>query len=184
MASAEARRQLGALQSDLMRALHGQGAALAGADTKRLSATAEGLFRKRRRSVARAWPALVQALGNQFSERFAAFAAETALPREGGALADGREFVRFLAKRGDLPDAGRLEALAVDLRYSQSACGLVPRRGPAFKMSVLKNPRRLILALRLPWLGQRWLTVPLSFLGNRDGNTRPIQVWYNNDHCT
>src|SRR5262249_50699523 len=131
MASAEARTRLGAQQSDLMRALHGQGAALAGADTKRLSATADALFRKRRRSVARAWPALVQALGNRFLERFAAFAVQTVLPREGGAFADGREFVRFLAKLGDLPDAGRVEALAVDLHYTQSSGGLVPRRGPA-----------------------------------------------------
>jgi hypothetical protein len=171
---------------DLLRTLNGQKAALPDAETERLNATAEALFRKRRRSVARAWPPLVQALGNRFLERFAAFAVQTVLPCEGGALADGREFVRFLAKRGDLPDAGRLEALAVDLRYIQSSGGLVPRRGPAFKLAMLKNPRRLILALRLPWLGERWLKVPLSFLPNRnrDGNSQTIQVWYNNDHCT
>ncbi len=166
MASADARTRLAAVQADLMRALTGQAAALPGADAGRLRATADALLKKRRRSLARAWPALVQALGSRFLERFAAFAAKTSLPREGGALADGRAFVRFLAQVGDLPDAGRLEALAVDLRYSRCGGGLAPRRGPALRIALLNHPRRLVLAVRLPWLGEKRLSIPLSLRRN------------------
>jgi hypothetical protein len=162
MIAPEARARLAAQQAELMRALSGQAPAPEGADAERFQAAANALARKRLRSVARAWPALAGALGNGFSEHFAAFAAQTAMPSEGGPLADGRAFAYFLARTGHLPDAGRLEALAVDLRFAPCAGGLRRRRGPAFKMAMLRQPQRLVLALQLQWFGEKWFALPLG----------------------
>jgi hypothetical protein len=152
----DARAELAARQAALVAALTAGAAPPAGFDTRRLRAAAASLAVKRRRAVARAWPGLAGVL----DERFTAFTASTPLPRDGGPLADGRAFVRWLG--GAAPAACRLQALAVDLRYARTAGGLVARRGPVLKVVVLPEPRRLVLALRLPGLGERWLTIPLG----------------------
>src|SRR5262249_21392119 len=108
--SAEARAQLGALQGELVEALVGDGPAPAGFDAGRLRAAAASLAVKRRRAAARAWRGLAAALGGPFAERFDAFAATTPLPRDGGPLADGRVFLRWLGKT-ELPEEVRLQAL-------------------------------------------------------------------------
>jgi hypothetical protein len=162
MSAADRRTKLGELQAKLVQALTEQGAAPAGFDAARLQAAAAALARKRARSAARAWPALARALGPAFEGRFAAFAARTPLPRAGGPLADGRAFARALAAAGSLPEEGRREALAVDLRYAACASGLRPRRGPAVVAAFLRASRRLVVAVRLPWLGERWFEVALA----------------------
>jgi hypothetical protein len=163
MSIAEARAALARKQTKVLQALIVPGTASDKANAPHLRATAEALARKRRRSVARAWPILARNLGSRFNKLFAVFAAQTTLPSEGGALADGRAFARFLARTGDLSEAGRMEALAVDLRFAPCAGGLVPRRGPALKMALFQRPRRLVVALRLPWAGEKWLTLPLGW---------------------
>jgi hypothetical protein len=162
MGSAD-RAKLAAQQAQLVQALAGKSEPPQGFDAERLQTTATALAQKRQRAVARAWPALTGALGEGFAEQFAEFAARTPLPRQGGPLADGRAFARFLAQRGDLPEAGRLEALAVDVHYVQRPFGLVPRRGPTVRLTMLKQPRRLVMALRLPWLGEHWFTLRLGW---------------------
>ena len=117
--------------------------------------------------MARTWPGLAGALGGEFREWFTGYARTDPLPPAGGPLADGRAFARALARAGRLPDEGRVEALAVDLRYKRcraGSSGLAPRSRGSFvlRTAVLARPRRrLILAARLPLLGERWLTLPL-----------------------
>src|SRR5262245_2073419 len=157
--SLDGRARLGQMQAALMGALAGAATPPAGFDPIRLQAAARSLAAKRRRAVARAWPNLTAALGDRFGERFAAFAAQTPLPRWGGALADGRAFARWLLARQELPEAARLELLAVDLRYRARADGLVPRRGPSLQIALLRQPRRLVVALRWPGLREYWRTL-------------------------
>jgi hypothetical protein len=160
----DARAKLAAMQAELVSALAGRGAPPPGFDAKRLRAVAASLAAKRLQAVARAWPALAEALGGDLAEHFGTFVATVPLPRRGGPLADGRAFVRWLAAAGALPDAGRLEALAVDLRFTVCADGLKRRRGPAMKAAWLRRPRRLIAAVRLPGIGEWWLTIPWGLL--------------------
>lgn len=155
------RAVLAAQQAELMLALAGDAPAPPGFDTERLHATATALARKRARSAARAWPDLDAALGEKFNERFAEYASQQPLPGTGGPLADGRAFVDFLTAQGALPDEGRIEALRVDLHHVRTPRGLRPRRGPACKMALLRSPLRLVMALRIPWLGERWLTITM-----------------------
>jgi hypothetical protein len=162
MSSGEARSRLAAQQAELVRALAGLGAAPEGFDPRRVQATAVALQTKRAMALARAWPALVRALGDRFEESFTAYASATPLPREGGPLADGRAFARRLARAGALPEAGRLEVLAVDLHHVATTDGLIRRRGFAWVAALLKEPRRVVVGVRLPWLGARWVTVPLG----------------------
>jgi hypothetical protein len=162
--SADVRAQLAAAQAELVAALVAGGAAPPGFDHGHLAAAAAALVAKRARAAARAWPDLATALGDRFAARFAAFAARTPQPRHGGPLADGRAFARWLAEAGALPEAGRLQLLAVDLRYAASADGLRPRRAPRVKAALLRRPCRLVLGVWLPWLGARWLTIPLRGL--------------------
>lgn len=159
--SAEARTRLAAMQAELVSALSGRAAPPAGFDADRVQATAAALASKRRHAVARAWPGLAEALGQQFVERFDGFAATTPMPHMGGPLADGRMFLRWLAVRGDTPEACRLQAFAVDLRCLATTAGLVPRRGPMLKIVRLRQPRRLVMAMRLPGLREFWLSVPI-----------------------
>ena len=156
----DARSSLGAAQAELIRALAARSASPGGFDAARFQVAAQALASKRSRAAARAWPRLAGALGEEWRERFRAFARTCPLPREGGPLADGYAFARFLQRAGKLPDEGRLEALAFELRYRRFAAGQFrPRRGVAARACLLGRPRRLVLALRLPFLGERWLNL-------------------------
>jgi hypothetical protein len=160
--SSDARTRLAARLAELVRALMHGGEPAAAWDAARLRATVEALAAKRAQAVARAWPGLAAGLGERFRPHFERFAARVPLPHVGGPLADGRAFARQLARLGELSDAGRLEALAVDLHYRARGSGLVPRRGPALAWTLLRQPRRLVVAVRLPGLGERWLNIPLA----------------------
>jgi hypothetical protein len=160
--SIEGRARLSAQQGELLRALAGTGPPPEDFDAARLRVTADALASKRAQAVARAWPALASELGTRFRERFDLYARQNSLPHEGGPQADGRFFTRMLARQGELSDAGRREALAVDLHFRRTPRGLVPRRGPAVAATFLRQARRLLVAIRLPWLGTRWLTIPLG----------------------
>src|SRR5262249_26347924 len=132
-----------------------------GFDPVRLRATGEALQRKRARAAARAWPVLARSLGAEFDSLFTEFAAETPLPRTGGPLADGRAFARYLAARDQVPDEGKLEALAVDLHHVSTPDGLRPRRGSALKAARTGGGHRLAYAIRLPGIGEWWGSLPL-----------------------
>jgi hypothetical protein len=160
--SPEARARLATQQAALVTALVARGAPPPDFDRACLQAAAASLGHKRARAAARAWPALARTLGLRFDELFATYAAAAPLPRQGGPLADGRAFARWLAARRELPEAGRLQALAVDLRYTGNSDGLVPRRWPTWRLTWLPQSRRLIAAVWLPWLGQHWLSIRLG----------------------
>jgi hypothetical protein len=158
----EVRRKLLAQQAALVAALTACGELPSGFDVRRLQVAAASLTLKRARSVARVWRELALALGPRYRELFAQFSRSSPLLREGGPLADGRSFARWLDSRGDLPEAGRLQAIGVDLRYATSRHGLVRRRTPTGRIAWLPRSRRLVVALYLPLLGVRWLSIPLG----------------------
>jgi hypothetical protein len=158
--SADTRAAIACQQATLVRALAGLEEVPPGFDARGVQAAADALARKRLRSVAQAWPDLARALGRRFGELFRSFASATPLPRHGGPLADGRGFARWLARRGELPDAGRRQALVVDLHYVSTADGLSPRRWPTVRAAWLPAARRFVLGLSLPWLGVHTLSVP------------------------
>jgi hypothetical protein len=147
----EARARLAARQAELVRALTGQGATPQGFAPERLQAAAVSLEKKRLREVALAWPALVQALGEDFGPRFRAFAARTPLPPAGGPLADGRAFARTLAPQ-EWTDDLRLAVLAADLR----------RRRPGVAVARLRQARRLVVAIHLGPFGPYSFSLPLG----------------------
>jgi hypothetical protein len=160
--SAEARSRLEVRQAALVSALLAGSELPVGFDAGRLRAAATALARKRARAVARTWAGLARTLGRRFSELFAAYAGTVSIPHTGGPLADGRSFARWLAARGELPEANLLQVMAVDLRYTLTPGGLIARRGLALRAVLLNRPRRVVLALRLPWLGVYWLSIPLG----------------------
>ena len=135
----------------LVRALTAAAPPPAGFDAARVSVTAATLRNKRRRSVARAWPGLAAALADQFSGLFDSYASAAPYPAEGGPAADARAFAEHLDCRGQLPPAARLDLLL-------ARC----RRGFPIRAALLANPRRLMLAVRLPPGGVRHVLVPLA----------------------
>jgi hypothetical protein len=161
--SARARAELAAQQAALVTALVARGEPPPGFEAEHLRAAAAALAKKRARTTARAWPGLARALGRDFGRLFANYAGAAPLPRDGGPLADGRGFARWLAARGELPEAGRLQAMAVDLRYAGNREGLVRRRGPTCRAAWLHRSRRVVLAVWLPWMGEYWLSIPLAY---------------------
>jgi hypothetical protein len=157
MPSSEQRQRLAVEQAGLMRALAGQADAPAGFDAARVRVAADSLLSKRMQSVARTWPVLAESLGDRYAEHFRAYGTRHALPSEGGPLADGYAFARHLQSERLFPGAARGELLTVQLRYRATARGLVRRRGPVVRLALFRRPFRLILAIRLPWLGERLL---------------------------
>jgi hypothetical protein len=147
------RQRLAAGQAALVRALVGGGPVPAGFDPARVGATSDALARKRAREVARAWPVLAAELGDDFTRRFLADAAGRPPPASGGALADGLAFARALARHGRLPGEARVEAMVAAARLS-------PRRARLAAI-VAGPPRRLVVTVRAPALGDRWLSLPL-----------------------
>ncbi len=154
----ETRASVALQQAALINALISRGEPPPGFDPQRVMAAAESLTRKRARSAARAWPELAHAMGETFGKQFTAYAAASPLPGKGGQLADGYAFARWLASRGCLPDAGRLEKMALELRYKPLPAGLVRRRWPTLRVAWSGQSRRVTLAIRLPRIGERWLS--------------------------
>jgi hypothetical protein len=148
---ARARARLATAQQALVRALVDGGPIPAGFDPDRVQATSLALTRKRARAVAITWPALARTLGPDFTARFLAYAASQPRPAE-GALADGLAFARALEARGQLPGMVRVERLLAQARLSNS-----PIRVAA---TVASPPWRLVMTVRAPLLGERWVTFP------------------------
>jgi hypothetical protein len=160
MPPADARARLGARQEELVLALTSGGRTPEGFDAGAIGVAAASLARKRSREVARAWPALVRSLGEAaFEERFRSYAEKTPLPAHGGPLADGYAFALTLDVAGELADEARLELLGVAMRWKPVAGGLVPRRGLFVRVVRLRQARRWMLAMRAPWIGERWWRV-------------------------
>ena len=148
------RERLAAEQAALVRALVGGGTVPGGFDSGRVAATSAALGRKRAREVARAWPVLAVDLGEDFTGRFLADTARRPPPATGGVLADGLTFARSLARQGRLSPNARVEAMLAAAHLSARPLRLAATlAGP---------PRRLVVTVRAPGLGERWLTVPLG----------------------
>lgn len=149
----DARAELAAEQARLVAALTGGADAPAGFDADRVRAAADSLAAKRRRTVAKGWPALAGALGKQFAPLFDAYAAESPLPA-GGPGADGRAFARWLDRAGRLPDAGRVMLLAAELSAA---------RAPCVRALWLRRRQRWVVAVRLPWCAPRLMSIPFGW---------------------
>ena len=148
------RNRLAGQQADLVRALVGGGPVPGGFDPERVRATSAALARKRAREVARAWPVLAADLGEDFAGRFVADAARRPAPARGGALADGLAFARALARQGRLSPNARVEAML--------AAATLSSRPARLGLALAGPPRRLVVTVRAPGLGERWMTVPLG----------------------
>lgn len=155
--SDNARQQLASMQAQLVRALVEGTYAPAAFDYERLEAAAEALLLKRTHAVARVWPQLARTMNDDFAVRFAAYARVNPLPCDGSSLADGRVFIDWLERAGLLTDEGRFEAFAFDARYRIRNDAVIRQRGPSLRIRRLKAMRRLIIVVRLPLLGERWL---------------------------
>lgn len=158
---ADGRAGLAEAQSELARALMGHGLMPAEFERSRFTAASDALLMKRARGVVSSWPVMSGALGECFYERFARYAQENRIPREGGSLADGRLFAAALARAGELPEEARLEALAFDVRYAARGDGYISRKGFSIRAARLKQPPRLVVIIRHLRLGERWLRVSL-----------------------
>jgi hypothetical protein len=156
--SDDARQQLALMQAELVRALVEGTDAPANFDRQRFTAAAEALWLKRARTVARMWPQLARAMGDAFAGRFADYARANPLLHDGNPLVDGRAFTGWLEHAGLLTDEGRLEAFAFDAHYRIRKDRLRKRRGPLLRRLRLKAMHQITIVVRLPGLGERWLT--------------------------
>jgi hypothetical protein len=151
MPLSDARERLAADQAELVRSLVGGAEAPPGFDAEQVSLAARSLVNKRLREVARDWPALAKCLGETFRARFTTFAEGNPPPADGGPMADGRAFAATL-KASELDDEARLELMRVDLHQ-----GWLPVR-----LRWLRGARRVVVGVRLPWLGVRVVSVQLG----------------------
>jgi hypothetical protein len=153
---AAARERVAKSQADLVRALVAAGPIPAGFDEKLVRVCVRSLVNKRRQATARSCPKLVRSFGDKFPELFNKYAQTNPLPVCASPLGDGRAFLRWLETQQPLSDAARIETMAFDLRFVSTPLGLRKRGGFAFKMLKLRERGGIVIALRLPWLGERW----------------------------
>ncbi len=142
-------------QAALLAALAGQGPVPPGFDAERVQASARALAHKRTHAVAHAWPGLTAALGRDFPDRFATYAAAVPLVAQGGPLADGRGFVAWLQAAGKaagsaLGDDVWEQVLAVDLRLTATPTGWLPRRWPCLRAVRLPDAAGWLLGASWP----------------------------------
>jgi hypothetical protein len=147
-----------------LRALVGNEIAPDGFDRARIQAAADALLLKRAHSVARAWPELARSLGPTFDERFARYARSQPMLQGVGPMLDGRRFAHLLAREGHLADDASVEVLAFDARNRVNGIGVAARRRIWIGAAFLRRSVRLIIAIRLPLFGERWINLPLKFL--------------------
>jgi len=153
------RARLARRQAELLSALLGQNSDLPGFDARQVRTASASLHSKRVRAIARAWPRLAAALGPDFGCEVGRHLDEHPSPPEGGALSDGQAFARGLAARACLPWEGRLELLAVELRWRFGEDGRRRQRRFGAGLAV-GRPFRLAAAVRAPGVGERWLRLP------------------------
>jgi hypothetical protein len=146
------RAHLEAAQAAFLDALQGRAPAPAGFDDDDMSAAAASLLRKRLGMVAREWPALAYALGEDLPQAFARYAQATPPPAAGEGLADGLGFALGLDPRA-LTGEARAEILHARARYAVRDGRMVPRRGAFLGAAALRHPSRLLLVARVPGLG-------------------------------
>ena len=158
------RADLRQVQVELVQSVTG-GDCPPGFDRRQIALTAASLRTKRYRTVVRTWPVLSEALGERFEVLFDRYARSSRPPSHGGALADGRRFIRVLAEENLLTDAIRLAALSVDLRWTDHPEGLVRRRRPAIRAVRLRESPAWVIAVWFPRSGERRLVFRRPRLG-------------------
>ena len=145
-----ARSRLASMEAEFLRSLSSGGPIAAGSDRRGMQATAQLLWAKRVRTMARAWPELAAVLGTGLVERAAEVLAGTPLSSGDHAVQDGFIVASQLEATGPIPDGLRLKLLAVRLHHRWHRGDLARRSRPALGCTYLRQSRRFVCALRLP----------------------------------
>jgi hypothetical protein len=145
------REALQARQLQLLQALRG-GTLPDGFDAAAVQRCGQSLIRKRTREAARALPAHSRWLERLWVPQFARFAIEQPAPSQGGPMADGLAFLRWLQVQSLIeqpaPRNVRVEAFFVRLRWKSTPDGAEPRRGPRIRLAFFTDRPRMLLAIR------------------------------------
>ena len=155
------RLRLASLEAEFLRSMSAGGPYPPGSDLRGMHATSQLLWAKRLRTMARAWPELVQFLGDSLRERATQVLAGTPLPPGDHALQDGLIVALHLEAAGPIPDGIKLRMLGVKLRYRWERGRLVRRARPAVAFTYLRQAGRLRCALRVPGFRPLSVSLPL-----------------------
>ena len=137
-----ARAEYALRQAELVRALVTRSDPPAGFDPERARQLVDTLLRKRRRAVARVWPALAHNLGRSFEAAFDEYAASSPPRHQPDPVADGLAFACSLDARR-LDDAARRELVLARTRWvfgsgrtrrRRLPCVTVTRMGPGWPL--------------------------------------------------
>lgn len=142
-------------QREVMAALVAGGPVPQGFEAARIEEAGASLARKRFGMVRRAWPRTVESLGEAAWARFEEFARSHPLRDE----PDGLAFAGWLARRGELPDPGRLE---------WALCRV--HRGE--RVALERTSGGWLLVGRWPGLGLRHVLLPWRWTLDSSGSNR------------
>ena len=125
-------------------------------------ATIRSLRAKRIKQLSRAWPILNKELKEDLYPLLEDYCHECKLPADGNPLADGLNFVKWLAPKNLLTPNIKLKRMKVELLYKSMPYGLVPRKGLAFRILFLKNPARIAIGIKIQKPGTFLLKLPFA----------------------
>jgi hypothetical protein len=101
--SPDPRDELARQQQALVAALTANAQAPPDFDSTQVATAAAALAKKRMHTAAKGWPALADAMGEQFEPLFQAYASRHVLP-VAGHIADARHFLTHVLRQGNLDD--------------------------------------------------------------------------------
>jgi hypothetical protein len=145
----DARRRLGLQEAELVASLTSLGPTPLRMDLQRIAAIRRALALKRVRVVARAWPSLRQALGDDFERVALGVLATAPMAARFPAIADGLAIAEHCRCTGAINDPVRLALLDIRVNWTSSGSAFRRRRWPWVGVTTLRDSGRIAVAARL-----------------------------------
>ena len=154
MPSPDPRAQLADMQRRLATSLvTGRADVTLGIDASSQTRASHVVRSKRMRTLAHAWPELIEALGMRVGELIQEYACDSDRPL--GVTEDARRFGRWLDVRVELPDVAVPRWVAFELRAGRRAVIRRVRDGVCVGLRLFGNRRRVVVLQRPRWTRRR-----------------------------
>jgi hypothetical protein len=137
------------MEAELLASLTSVGPPPKGMSVRHVAAARRGLALKRVRVVARAWPRLRRALGDDFERVALQVLAAFPMASRFHAVSDGRAIAEHCRHAGSINDGVRIALLDVGVHWTSKGDGLCRRKLPWLAVARLPDSRRVAVAVRL-----------------------------------
>jgi hypothetical protein len=137
------------MEAELVASLTSVGPPPKGMSVRHVAAARRGLALKRVRVVARAWPSLRRALGDDFERVALEVLAALPMASRFHSVSDGQAIAEYCRYTGSINDGVRIGLLDVAVTWTSKGDGPCRRKLPWLAVARLPDSRRIAVAVRL-----------------------------------